>query len=126
MPETAISCAVRVDPGFDSDEEERVDLTSHLHRELLTLEELVNVEPAVVAAMPGSKSAGIDLQSLIVTLAASGGVLTTLIGFIQNWVSRREKASVILEVGGDKLTITGASSETERRLVDNWVSRHGA
>jgi hypothetical protein len=31
----------------------------------------------------GSKSTGVDIQTIIVTLAASGGVLTTLIGFVQ-------------------------------------------
>jgi hypothetical protein len=124
MLDDATRCTLNIDNGPDRDDEELVDLTRRLRKDLLTLDGVERAESPVIADIPGSKSAGIDLQTIIVTLAASGGVLTTLIGLIQQWLTRRERASVTLEIGGDKLTITGASSETERRLVDEWVGRH--
>jgi hypothetical protein len=115
---------VRIDAGSSCEDEEAVHLIRSLRRELVALPEIERVESATSAPPLGSKSLGIDLQSLLVTLAASGGVLTTFIGAVQAWLTRREKSSVTLEIGGDKLTITGASSESERRLVDSWVRRH--
>ena len=124
MPEDVTRCTISIDAGSDADEEERVDLTRHLRQGLLTLSEVERVESASIAAPPGSKAVPIDLQSIIVTLAASGGVLTTLIGFIQSWLTRREKGSVTVEIGGDKLTIVGPSSDAESRLIRDWVNRH--
>lgn len=125
MPGDSSDAAIRIVLGSDSDDE-RDNLTRSLREELLTLREVERVESARVAPPPGSKSAGIDFQTIIVTLAASGGVLTTLIGCVQAWLTRRDRSSVTLEIGGDKLTITGASSDAERRLVDAWVGRHKA
>jgi hypothetical protein len=110
--------------GPDSDDEEKAQLTRQLRNRLLELNELERVEAPAAPAQPGAKSVPIDWQTLIVTLAASGGVLTTLIGVVQSWLTRQDRASVTLEVSGDKLTISGASSETQRRLVQDWVKRH--
>jgi hypothetical protein len=59
-----------------------------------------------------------------VTLAASGGVLTTLINTLQSWLSRRDNHSVTLEIGDDKLVITSASTKEQRMLIDAFIARH--
>jgi hypothetical protein len=117
-------CTIKIDLGLDADDDERAAMTRNLRHDLLALNEVEHVESAAAAAPPGSKSAGIDLQSLMVTLVSSGGAVTVLIGMLQNWLTRREKASMTLEMGGDKLTITGVSSDDERKLVENWIRRH--
>lgn len=123
MAKDVTRCTIRIDTG-SGDGEERTALYRRFRTEILKLGEVERVESEVVAAPRGSKSSGLDLQTLILTMAASGGVLTTLIGFIQAWLTRRAKATVTIEIGGDKLTITGASSEAERRLIDSWMNRH--
>jgi hypothetical protein len=106
------------------DDEERVELTEKLRQHLSELDELEKIDSPALPKIPGNKSAGIDLQTLLVTLAASGGVLTTLTGAVQSWLTRQDRSSVTIEAGGDKLTITGASSDTQKRLVDAWIDRH--
>jgi hypothetical protein len=32
---------------------------------------------------------------------------------------------VTLEIDGDKLEVTGLSSEEQQRLINAWLSRHG-
>src|SRR5216683_2839651 len=65
----------------------------------------------------------ISLGTLVVTLAASGGVFTTLINVINGWLARDEKRSITLEIDGDKISITGSSSEEEKQLVKQWIRR---
>jgi hypothetical protein len=66
----------------------------------------------------------ITLGTLLVTLAASGGVFTTLINTISGWLARDEKRSITLEIDGDKISITGSSSEEEKQLIKQWIRRH--
>lgn len=124
MPDGSTYFTLNIEGGPDADDEERLELGRRLRSELLALSEVESIESPAASAAPRSKAAGADWQTLMVTLAASGGVLTTLIGTIQSWLTRQDKASVTLEMGGDKLVITGASSEVQRRLVDDWVRRH--
>jgi len=124
MPDDPNRFILNIEGGPDSDDQERLELARRLRSELLALSEVEGIESPAALAAPRSKAAGVDWQTLIVTLAASGGVLTSLIGTIQSWLTRQEKASVTLEMGGDKLVITGASSEVQRSLVDDWVRRH--
>jgi hypothetical protein len=46
-------CTINIDAGSDADDEERVDLTRRLRKELLTLSEVERVESAAFAASPG-------------------------------------------------------------------------
>ena len=93
MPEAAIRCTCAIDTGPDSDDEERAGLARRLRQELLELSEVEHVESPTAEAAEGSKSpfGAIDYQALIVTLAASGGVPTTLIAAVQALLLHREK-----------------------------------
>jgi len=128
MPSEPSRFTVSITAGPDADDEERIELGRRLRVELLALNEVETADPS--AALPASgndfrdKAALIDWQTLVVTLAASGGVLTTLISTVQTWLTRQERTSVTLEIGGDKLVITGASSESQRHLVNAWIRRH--
>ena len=62
--------------------------------------------------------------TLLLTLAASGGVLTTLINALQSWLTRHDRHKLSLEIGSDKLEVTGISSEEQRRVIEAWLSRH--
>jgi hypothetical protein len=108
----------------DADERECIDLARKLRKELSGLPDIETLDSPLLSVDPRNKASGVDWQTVVVTLAASGGVLTTLIGTVQAWLTRHERSSVTLEMGGDKLAITGVSPESQRRLVDDWITRH--
>ena len=62
--------------------------------------------------------------SLLVTLVTSSGVIPSLIGTVQSWLKRDEGRSVTLEIGGDKLQVTGISSDEQRELINTWLKAH--
>lgn len=99
-------------------------LNRQLQKELRGLEkvklQMVQTEKPFEGEKSGLES--IDWTTLIVTLAASGGVLTTVINAIQSRLTRER--SVTLEIDGDKLTVTGISSEYQQPLIDDWLERH--
>ncbi len=66
----------------------------------------------------------ISWETLIVTLAASGGVITALINFILGWVKRNESRSVILEIDGNKLEVSGLSASEQKDLIETWLKRN--
>ncbi len=118
---------VSINPEFTVDTEEMERLTQLLRRELLDLDsDIESVKPAIIDKAPtGSKVVEpFSWGTLLLALAASGGVLTTLITAIQSWLLRRGSCSVTLEIGGDKLQITGISSEDQKRLINEWINRH--
>jgi len=66
----------------------------------------------------------ISWETLIITLAASGGVISTLINFILGWIKRNEGRTVILELNGNKLEVTGLSSDEQKELIETWLKRN--
>jgi hypothetical protein len=126
MPHDLSRFTLNLETDLDTDEQGRIDLIRRLRKELLQLREVESVESPSITTVPGSKAAGVDWQTLLVTVAASGGLLTTLLGTVQTWLTRHERVSVTLEIGGDKLAITGASDKVPRRLIKEWIDRRSA
>ena len=126
MSERRAQLILIIDAGPDTDTEEVAELTEQLRRELSELDvdavDLVRAGEAPEGAKAGDP---IAWGELLVTLAASGGALVTLIGTLQSWITRHERRSVTLEIDGDTLEVTGISSEEQRRLINTWLSRHG-
>jgi membrane-associated two-gene conflict system component 1 (EACC1) len=117
---------IRINPGSDNDEEELARTTQQLREELSDLN-IDSVDTVKTGPAPEGSKAGEEMitwGSLLVSLAASGGVLPSLIGTVQSWLSRRENQKISMEIDGDKLEVTGVSSEEQRRLIDIWVGRH--
>ena len=115
---------LHIESGTEDDAEELERLTLQLKEELLGLD-VEAVELVRTEKMPHkAKSPGaVDLGTLLLTLAASGGVITTLINVLKSWLNRHERRSITLEIGGDKLEVTGVSSEEQQRLIDSWLNR---
>jgi hypothetical protein len=105
----------------DSDEEERADLTSRLRADLLAHE--LEVAHPRAEAPAGSKGAGLEWAQLVVTLA---GTVPAMVAALQGWLGRHHRATVSLEIDGDKLTLDEASPAEQRRLVETFLARHGA
>ena len=118
-----LNLAIQTEGGVDP--EYLAKLTQQLRNDLLELD-VEDVALSSAEKVPeGSKSGdAVTWAQLIITLAASGGVFTTLIGLLQAWVTRYERHTLTLEIDGDKLEITGISTEEQERLTNEWMSRH--
>lgn len=114
---------VTVDAGRGADVEDTAELAAHLREELLAHE--LDPVAASAHAPPGAKGLGAaEVGSMLVVLAASGGVLTTLVGTLQAWLLRHADSKIVLEVAGDRLELTGATDEERRRALEHWLARH--
>jgi Effector Associated Constant Component 1 len=115
---------VRVDAGPGADDAETAELAQQLRTELVAHD----LDPVVPdsTAPAGAKGVGLDIGALLVTLAASGGVLTTLLGVLQSWLLRHSGSRIVIEIDGDRVELTGATDEERRRALESWLTRYDA
>ena len=113
---------INVDAGSGADAAETAAVAQQLLDEL-TAHELDPVVP-ISDAPPGAKGVGSDLGSTILVLAASGGVVTTLLGVLQTWLVQHAGSQIVVEIAGDRLELTGATDDERRRALDVWLARH--
>jgi hypothetical protein len=126
MPDPTTRLTLTLDGGPEATAEDVEKLARRLRDELLELE-VEAIEPSEKKAPDGSKvGLALDWTTLLVTLAASGGVLTTLIAAIQAWLLRNRETSVTMKTGADELTIAGAGpySQEQKQAIEQWLSRH--
>jgi len=114
--------------GPDQDLRELERASVNLRSELRRLEGVEAVQPLSLGKAPvGSKVADpVSAGSILMTLAASGGVLTSLIGVLKDWLGRREGRKVSLQIGQDKLEITGFPTEAQKELIETFLRKHKA
>ena len=119
---TQLMVTLDAEPETDSEDLER--LTRQLREELSELD--VQTVLMIGGPVPVNTKAGdiITWGTLLLTLAASGGVITTLINVLQAWLTRHDRRCVTLEINGDKLQVTGISSAEQQQLIDAWLNRH--
>jgi hypothetical protein len=124
MTDGPVRVAVRLDPGPGADGQELDELTTRLRRQLLELDVRSVDRPRAGEAPPGTRAAElVALGGLLITLATPE-VLKAVVGLVQSWVATRQGRSVELRIGEDTLTVTGVSSDEQRRLVELFVARH--
>jgi Flp pilus assembly CpaE family ATPase len=105
---------------------DRFELARRLRAELLELD----VDDAdfvrAGAAPSGSKADAMMLSTLILSFAASGGVFTSIIGAVRDWLLRQTEPGVVVDmtIDGDSVRIEGASTEERQRLLEAFVARH--
>ena len=126
MTQRTTKALLSIDAGPDADAEELEEITHQLRDELLELD-LEEVDLVTVGKAPkGARAVDpVSLGQLIITLAASGGLLAQMIGTIKDWFSRHKFKSVKLQLGGDVLEVTDVSSEEQQRLIETFIKRHG-
>ena len=120
MPNDTLTVELRL--GAPSPEE--VELFGlDLQSDLDLIPEVAVVPARSGSAPAGSKSAtGFDWGQLLLTLAASGGVLTALIGIVQSRMNRERTATLI--IGTDKLELSGLDPADQGLLIQAWLERH--
>jgi Effector Associated Constant Component 1 len=108
--------------GPDADGEELAELSRQLRSELVEL----GVETANAArsgkAPAGAKGDPITLTTLAVTLAPIA--LTGLVKALEAWLTRHDRATVTVESGGEKITISGSPSKEQERTLEAFISHH--
>jgi hypothetical protein len=126
MDSSFVQLKVSVAGSPEVGDEERADVVRRIRDELRELSNIETMEALPLGEAPEGSKAGsaFDWQTLVVTLAASGGVLTTLINAFQSILVGGRGRSITLQIGGDKLVITGIKSDEELKLIRSWVARH--
>jgi hypothetical protein len=106
----------------DSDPEEVAQLGQRLRREIQQLD-VDSVDFARGGEAPaGAKGDPVTMAALAVTLAPV--VLKSLFDLLQGWTSRHDKSTVTIEMGSDKLTLTGSPSKEQLQVIQAALQRH--
>jgi Effector Associated Constant Component 1 len=121
MADQIAQLTLTVDASHDADEQERAELTRHLRRYLID-RDFEKVELARSGVAPaGAKGDPAMLSALVVSMAPIA--LTALLGMLQSWLTRHERATVTVESGGEKLTLTGTLSPAQQQTVTAFLNR---
>lgn len=127
MSDQPMHLKLLVEAALGADVEEHETAVRQLLRDVNDLDVNVTSRFQEGALPAGAKGAlPIDLGTLFVTLAASGGVLTTLIGAVQTWMTNHSAHNVTLEMNGAKLSLTSASVAQQQQLIDAWIAGNAA
>jgi hypothetical protein len=126
-----IESAPKEEEEYDDDQEELERITHTLRDELTEVDAIEKVDLVTKEGekAPEGSKAGAEvaaLGSLLVTLGASAAssVIPNLGSTLQSWLTRHERRKISLEIGGDKLEVSGISDKEQQRLIDAWISRH--
>jgi hypothetical protein len=121
---TSLSLVVHVDPEVDPERAER--LVRRLRGELTELD-VTAVSPVAAGPPPeGAKGADpVTLGALVVAFSASGGVFTTLVGTVRDWLDRQSgRHRISMTIDGDTIELERASAAEREELLDAFVRRH--
>ena len=110
-----------------ADAERLATLTGYLRAELLQLD--VEDVKALPAGQPPPGSRTVDAASvggLLIALGQSAEGLRLVVSAIRGWLRRGEGKgrTVRLELGGDALELSQASTADQERLIELFVGRH--
>jgi hypothetical protein len=124
MPDDRLAVQLELSFEPDLDPEEEATLARRLRQTLSGLDvDGVDFAPLPTAAA-GAKGMALDWTQLLLTLSASGGVLTSVIAALRPWLTGDQRRSVTATIGKDKLTVTGISPAEQHRLITAWLKRH--
>ena len=114
---------LQLDPDADPGDAERFG--RQLRAELAQLD-VEAVGPIVSADVPqGAKGAGVDWGSLLVTLSTAGGVFTSVIVVVRDWLDRHSATQAIkVTINNDTIVLGRASEQEREELISTWVRRH--
>lgn len=112
-----------IDEELDAEEVDQ--LAQQLREELLQAE--VDSVDFVTAGEAPAHTRAIDviaLGGLLVTVAESVGALGTVIEIVRNWLSRRGRGQVKLQIGDDVLELSSVSKRRQEQLINAFLARH--
>lgn len=112
----------------DSDAEDVERLTRQLRAELAELD-LDSIGFVRDGSLPdGAKSVDpVTVGALVVALSASGGVFTTLIETLRDWLGRQAVArKIAVTIDGDTVELERATAAERNALIEAFLLRHNA
>jgi hypothetical protein len=110
-----------------ADAERLAVLTGYLRAELLQLDVEDVTALQVGEPPPGSRAFGVaTVGALLIALGQSAEGLRSVVSAIKDWLRRGDgtRRTVRLELNGDALELSQASSADQQRLIELFVSRH--
>ena len=118
---------IRVLVQLDDPSAAEVDLdrlTSRVRNELLELDVDAVDRPAAGPVPLGSRAVELAaIGALLVTVQQGWDVVDAVVERLRSWASRDPGRTVKITIDGDTIEVTGASDESERRLIDSWAER---
>jgi hypothetical protein len=112
-----------------ADAERLAALTGYLRTDLLHLDVEEVTAPRAGQVPPGARAVDPGaVGALLVTLGQSADSLHAVVSAVRDWLRRGQgpQRRVRLELDGDVLELSQASSADQERLIELFVSRHGA
>ncbi len=116
---------LQVRPAPDLDPEELADLTSRLRTELLDELDVASADPVDSASAPDNAKGLATLAGWLVVQFGTIDMLRAVVGTVRNWAGRTNHV-VEITYGGDVLKVSGATSEQQEKIIDDWLARHTA
>jgi hypothetical protein len=115
---------LRLQVVAEADADRIAELASSLRRELLELDGTNVATIHEGDAPPGTRAADLlVVGALLVKIAKRAGNVAEVVRAVQRWAANG-RGTVTLEIDGDKISVTGASTEQQDRLISAWVERH--
>jgi hypothetical protein len=96
------------------------DLTQQLREEVLMVDVDSADLPSGESPPPGAKAADPITWGTIVVALATGGTFGVLVNVLYSWVTRHDRISVSIEIGENKLQLTGMNPDERQQLIDLW------
>ena len=113
----------------DGADAERLDtLTGYLRQELLDLDD-AQVRPLRAGeAPPGARAFDVVAVGGLVVSLINSDTLRAVVATVKNWLTRGQSTThaVRLEIDGDAIDLSAASTAEQERLIEMFVTRHGA
>src|SRR5690242_5535134 len=109
---------LRLEPEAGTEPEEVERSARRLRAEVLATDIDAMTPVATGAPMPGAKGADpVTISEWLVTLSASGGVLTAVLAAAKAWIERSGRAHrVVVTMHGDTLELERATSQEREQL----------
>ena len=116
---------LRLEPEVGADPEEIERLARQLRAEMLDTD-IDSIAPVQAGKpVPGAKGDPVAWTEWLITLSASGGVLTTVLAAAKAWIERSGRAHrVVITMDGDTIELERATPQERDELLKAFVDRH--
>jgi hypothetical protein len=116
-----VTLLVRVLPEADGDRQATAEAAKLLGAELCRAG--VAAQPAPVGPPPNSKSgAAVTFETLIVYALLSPTAAAAFTKVVVAFLNRQGARKIIIERGGDRIEIDGASAANQRAALETWCA----
>ncbi|MFJ9543902.1 hypothetical protein ACIRPX_42770 [Streptomyces sp. NPDC101225] len=125
-----VDVVVGLTPDGVADAEVSERLARRLRAEMRGLD-LDSLRMLAEGAVPERAKAGtgdaVTMGAVVLAASASGGVLPSLVGLLQDWLGRQSaRYRISVTIDGDTLELERATAEERQQLITAFVRRHGA